>query len=145
MKNSILLLGSFALLTIIFSFSPQQEDPWKVPEKYEKMVNPIVADAASIKAGKILYIDHCRTCHGVSGKGNGIKSASLNHPPADFTTASFQKQSDGALLYKIYFGHKDMPGFKNRIPDNKDVIEGAFGKTRTPGDLINYVRTFAQK
>ena len=32
-----------------------------------------------------------------------------------------------------------MPGFKKRIPGNDDVIEGTFGKTRSPGDLINYL------
>jgi len=145
MKKTFLFLGGFALLVVAHSFSVQQEDPWKVPEKYEKMKNPIAADEASIKAGKGLYTDHCRTCHGVTGKGDGIKATSLKHQPADFTSPAFQKQTDGALLYKIYFGHKDMPGFKNRIPDNKDVIEGAFGKTRTPGDLINYLHTLAKK
>lgn len=144
MKSILIIPGVFALLFITFSFNLQQEDPWKVPERYEKMKNPVVADAASIKAGKILYKDHCLSCHGANGRGDGIKSENLKQPPTAFTSQAFQKQTDGALLYKIYFGHKDMPGFKTRIPDNKDVIEGAFGKTRTPGDLINYLRTFAK-
>lgn len=38
-----------------------------------------------------------------------------------------------------------MPGFKKRIPGNDDVIEGTFGKTQSPGDLINYLRTFGKK
>lgn len=119
-------------------------DPWKVPAKYEKMKNPVIADANSIKLGKELYITYCRNCHGSNGKGTGKKAPYLNIPPSDFTSSVFQKQSDGALLYKIYFGHKDMPGFKKRIPGNDDVIEGTFGRTRTPGDLINYLRTFSK-
>lgn len=145
MKKIILLSGSLSLLLLTMSMTQQQEDPWKVPEKYEKMKNPVAADAVSLKAGKTLYQDHCMNCHGPKGKGDGIKAATLKHAPSDFTTAAFQQQTDGSLLYKIYFGHKDMPGFKNRIPDNKDVIDGAFGKTRTPGDLINYIRTLATK
>ena len=134
-----------ALIVSTFSFILFQEDPWKVPEKYEKMKNPVVADDASIKAGKELYTDHCISCHGKKGKGDGYKAANINTTPTDFTSAKFQKQTDGALLYKISYGHKDMPGFKKRIPDNADVIEGSFGKTRSPGDLINYLRTFATK
>jgi mono/diheme cytochrome c family protein len=144
MKKLIVIFIVFALLSTTFSFIMPQDDKWKVPEKYEKMKNPVVADQASINAGLILYNDHCRSCHGKDGKGDGIKARNLNTAPANFTSDAFQKQSDGALLYKIYFGHKDMPGFKTRIPDNKDVIDGAFGKTRTPGDLINYLHTFAK-
>ncbi len=140
-----MILGIVTLTVTNFSFVLPQEDPWKVPEKYEKLKNPIVADQASIQSGNELYVEHCRACHGTNGKGDGVKAESLNKMPSDFTSTTFQKQTDGSLLYKIYFGHKDMPGFKKRIPDNKDVIDGTFGKTRGPGDLINYLRTLAKK
>jgi mono/diheme cytochrome c family protein len=145
MKKYITLFVVVSFIATCFSFIQPKQDPWKVPEKYEKMKNPIPSDEASIKSGKLLYESHCRTCHGKQGKGDGIKASSLNKKPTDFTTEAFQKQTDGALLYKIYFGHKDMPGFKNRIPDNDDVIENSFGKTRSPGDLINYLRTLGVK
>lgn len=143
MKNLTALFVVAFMVTIFVSFI-LPEDPWKVPEKYEKLKNPVNADAASINAGREIYYEHCRSCHGANGKGDGTKAAHLNSTPADFTSADFQKQSDGALLYKIYLGHKDMPSFKKRIPDNDDVIEGTFGKTRGPGDLVNYIRTFAK-
>lgn len=145
MKNLLIVFGLAALSIMIFSFEQTKEDPWKVPESYQTLKNPIPSDESSIKAGKQLYQDHCLSCHGKKGQGYGNKANSLNEIPSDFTTVEFQKQSDGSLLYKIYFGHKDMPGFKNKIPDNQDVIEGSFGKTRTPGDLINYLRTFSKK
>jgi mono/diheme cytochrome c family protein len=145
MKNLFVMLGMAVFTTTALSFILPQQDPWKVPEKYEKMKNPVVSDPTSIKAGSELYVEHCRKCHGPNGKGDGIKAESLNTTPSDFTSEKFQKQTDGALLYKIYFGHKDMPGFKKRIPDNEDVIEGSFGKTRSPGDLINFIRTLAKK
>jgi mono/diheme cytochrome c family protein len=145
MKNILVVLGAGAITATALAFSLQPDDPWKVPEKYEHMRNPVAPDEASIKAGKELYISYCRSCHGANGKGAGRKAEHLQMPPSDFTSDSFQRQTDGALLYKIYFGHKDMPGFKKRIPGNDDVIEGTFGKTRTPGDLINYLRTFGQK
>lgn len=145
MKTFILILLAFVFCTGIIAFAQPKPDHWKVPEKYEKMKNPIVSDEASIKAGNTLYTAHCASCHGTKGTGDGKKAQSLNKAPSDFTSAEFQKQTDGALLYKIYFGHQDMPGFKNRIPDNQDVIENSFGKTRSPGDLINYIRTLEKK
>lgn len=135
----------FLLLAGMFTYtSQQQQDDWKVPEKFEKMKNPVKADENSLKEGKILYVEHCQECHGSNGKGKGKKAIRLDTTPADFTTNEFQRHSDGAILYRIYFGHNEMPGFKNKIPDNKDVIEGTFGKTRQPGDLINYIRKFAK-
>jgi len=126
------------------SFIPSQEDPWKVPEKYQNLKNPVPADQASIISGKELYASYCISCHGRDGTGSGERAIKLNTPPANFTSESFQKQSDGALLYKIYSGHKDMPGFNKKIPGNKDAIEGGFGKTRICGDLVNYLRNFGK-
>jgi hypothetical protein len=145
MKTFILMLTSLAFVTGTVSFIQPKKDPWKVPEKYEKMKNPIVSDEVSIKAGNAIYTEHCTSCHGIKGFGDGKKAQHLSKAPTDFTSNEFQKQTDGALLYKIYFGHRDMPGFKDRIPDNDDVIENSFGKTRSPGDLINYLRTFSKK
>jgi cytochrome c len=137
-------MGVVALAASV-SFIPRQEDPWKVPEKYQKLKNPVTADEASIASGKEIYSTYCVPCHGKDGKGTGQRAARLTTTPANFTSDSFQKQSDGALLYKIYSGHRDMPGFNKKIPGNKDAMEGGFGKTRMPGDLVNYVRSFNGK
>ena len=51
MKSLIVILGVVALMTTTLSSSLSQDDPWKVPEKYKNMKNPVVADDASIKAG----------------------------------------------------------------------------------------------
>lgn len=128
MKTFILMLTSVAFVTGTVSFIQPKKDPWKVPEKYEKMKNPIVSDEVSIKAGNAIYTEHCTSCHGIKGFGDGKKAQHLSKAPTDFTSNEFQKQTDGALLYKIYFGHRDMPGFKDRIPDNDDVIKNSESK-----------------
>ena len=112
MKSLLASLGIVTMIAAAPAFDVKQEDPWKVPVNYEKMKNPVTADNASIMAGKEVYISYCTSCHGVDGKGSGKRSGNLNTPPTDFTSASFQKQTDGSLLYKVYFGHKEMPGFK---------------------------------
>lgn len=142
MKKLSLLTGIAVILTTTFAFITQQEDPWKVPEKYEKLKNPVPADEASVASGRELYDYFCLSCHGTDGRGSGKRAYKLNNTPTDFTTDAFQLQTDGALLYKIYSGHKEMPGFKKRIPGNQDAMEGSFGKTRIPGDMVNYIRTF---
>lgn len=136
------MLGVIAFMTTAFSFIATQEDPWKVPEKYQHLKNPVVADEASLNSGLEIFTTYCAPCHGKDGKGDGIRSTKLPTPPADFTSEIFQNQSDGSLLYKIYSGHRDMPGFSKKIPGGKDALSGGFGKTRMPGDLINYVRNF---
>lgn len=145
MKRILAMLGVVVFTATAFSFVNRQEDPWKVPEKYKTLKNPVVSDEASVQFGRELYSSYCSSCHGMNGKGSGKRADKLDDSPTDFTSDSFQKQTDGELLYKIYFGHRGMPGFKKKIPGNEDVVGGTFGKTRVPGDLINYIRTYAKK
>lgn len=145
MKRILIIAGAVLFGVLAISWVWQQDEPWKVPEKYEKLKNPVVADDASIGSGKEFYQVYCRSCHGKDGKGTGNRAENLDCPPADFTSAVFQQQTDGALLYKIYFGHDEMPGFKTRLPGNEDAREGTFGRTRICGDLVNYLRSFAKQ
>ena len=144
MKSVFVLLSTIVLSLVIMSFN-QGPKKWVVPEKYQKMKNPVASDEVSIKIGKEMYERHCISCHGVTGKGDGTRAIKLNQTPGDFTSEAFKKESDGAIFYKMTEGHKDMPSFKRRIPSNDDVIDGSFGKTGTPGDLINYIRTLGKK
>ncbi|HRF17617.1 MAG TPA: c-type cytochrome, partial [Chitinophagaceae bacterium] len=94
-------------------------------------VNPIKGDAASLEKGKALWSQHCKSCHGSKGKGDGPKASQLDTEPGDFTKASFQSQTDGALYYKTNAGRDDMPSYKTKIPDANDNWA-----------LVNYMRTF---
>lgn len=131
MKNSVLLLGLATLFITLVAFSPaQNKKPWPVPEKFEKMKNPVTADEVSLKDGKTLYTKHCESCHGKKGKGDGSKSAQLDTDPGNFIK-DLPGQSDGALFYKVTEGRDDMPSFKKKIPDADDNWS-----------VINYMRTF---
>ena len=143
MKKILVFVIVMTILVTNFSFV-FPGDPKRVPEKYEKIKNPIKADAVSVKSGKEIYNSQCRSCHGMSGKGDGNRAAYLDTPPANFTVPSFQSQSDGVLLYKIFYGHKDMTSLKKRILENENDVEDSFGPTNGPGDLVNYLRTLGQ-
>jgi len=125
---SIAIAGSIACLYSFTSIS--LGDPWVVPDKYLKMKNPVAADAASLKAGKVLYEKHCQSCHGKTGKGDGTKAATLDTEPGDFSTKEFKAEVDGALFYKTQTGRKDMPSFKTKIPDEEDIW-----------NIVNYVKS----
>lgn len=113
------------LIPVVFilaaSFTLNQAKPWPVPDKAAKTPNPVKADAASISAGKQLWVQHCASCHGKTGLGDGNKAAQLKTQPEDFTKAAVQGQSDGSLFYKISEGRDDMPSFKKKIPDAEDI------------------------
>jgi mono/diheme cytochrome c family protein len=36
-------------------------------------------------AGRVLYVEHCASCHGASGRGDGPAAGSLRNQPSDLT------------------------------------------------------------
>ena len=131
MKKYISILFTAAFITVLMAFAPKgQNDPWPVPDKYKNMANPVKSDATSLATGKELYNQHCKSCHGTKGKGDGPKAAQLDTECGDFTKPATQSQTDGALYYKTAEGRKDMPSFKKKIPDANDIWA-----------VVNYMRT----
>ena len=135
MKSQLLLLfslGLVAILVVVFiaAADPNQNKPWPVPDKYKTMKNPTKYDKTAAIA---LYSTHCKSCHGKEGLGDGSKAAQLDTKCGDFSSAAFQKQSDGALFYKTLEGRDDMPSFKKKLPDEDDIWQ-----------VVHYLRTFAE-
>jgi len=124
------VVGTFAFL--FFSFTTIMQDKWIVPAKYVTMKNPVPAktDAA---IGKSLYDKHCKSCHGKEGYGDGPKAKEMKGDLGDFSTAEFQKQSDGALYYKTTIGRNDMPEFTKKLPADEDRWL-----------IVNYMRTLKE-
>ncbi len=131
MKSKVLSVVAIATVVVIgMSFRLIQSKPWTVPDKDAKTANPVKTSAASIAAGKALWSEHCSSCHGKSGLGDGNKAAQLETQPTDFTKAAFQSQPDGALFYKVSAGRGDMPSFKKKIPEQEEIW-----------NLVNFMRT----
>ena len=133
MKKILFILTIVMGLTSI-SFTVlnnQQPKPWKVPDNFKNMKNPIASDATSIADGKALYTTHCKSCHGAKGLGDGPKAAQLKTESGDFSKADFQAQSDGAIFYKTSEGREDMPNFKKKMPEADERWS-----------IVNYMRTF---
>ena len=135
MKNlkiiTLVTLGAAFLMS--FTIVKTVNGDWNIPAKYKTMKNPTEASKANIAEGKTLYNKHCKSCHGAEGYGDGPKSDGLDGDMGDFSSAEFQKQSDGELFYKTTFGKDDMPKFSKKMPDDDDRWY-----------VIHYLRTLAE-
>jgi mono/diheme cytochrome c family protein len=132
---TLLLTAVVALLFILGSAVSAQQakpKPWPVPDK-NKAMKPTVKlnDASVIANGKELWAKHCKSCHGAKGLGDGPKGASLKTNPGDFSSAVFQGQTDGEILYKMLFGRDEMPAYDKKIPEVTDQWA-----------LVAYMRSF---
>jgi mono/diheme cytochrome c family protein len=122
-KMATITLIAVIGLTFMAFVLPQDQKiggPWDIPAKYQKMENPYADDASLVKAGKMMYNKHCKSCHGSDGLGDGSKAAQLETYPGDFTSDEFKEQSDGILFYKSIIGRDEMPNFEKKIPDEED-------------------------
>lgn len=90
----------------------------------------ILAGNANVAAGKRLYGELCKTCHGLDGKGPG--DMKFNPPAADLTSQQVQKKLDTGLYTSIHEGRANtaMGAWKHALSDEEIR------------DVIAYVRTF---
>lgn len=89
----------------------QQDPTWRVPVEATQKDNPLANQPELAAGGKKLFMRICSECHGRSGEGVKRNAADLQLPIV-------QKQSDGALFWKITNGNPDrgMPSF-SRLPE----------------------------
>ena len=133
MKMRLLSFLSFSfVIVMVMAFMPstEQNAPWPVPDNNKAMKNPVKYDKTAAAA---LYSTHCKSCHGKEGLGDGTKAAQLKTKSGDFSSAAFQKQSDGAMFYKTLEGRDEMPSYKKKIPDQNDIWQ-----------LVHYMRGLAE-
>ena len=123
MKAIVFLLW---MLIIVF---PITNFDWEVPAKYKSMENPYVGEDSD-GIGEDLFKQHCKSCHGSEGYGDGSKAAQLESEMRDFTSEEVQSQTDGELYYKSIIGRDEMPNFEKKIRNEEDRWM-----------LINYIRT----
>ncbi len=126
----LLIVGIVSLA--FYSFTTITQDKWIVPEKYVNMKNP-TDPSVDLNIGKALYSKHCQSCHGKEGYGDGPKAKEQEGDLGDFSSAAYQKQTDGELFYKTSFGRDDMPEYTKKMPDDEDRWL-----------IVNYMRTLKE-
>jgi mono/diheme cytochrome c family protein len=96
--------------------------------------NPVPVTPATLAQGKQVYIDqHCGTCHGETGRGDGPLGLGLNPRPADFRIHMQAGHTDGQLFDWISNGVRGtaMRGYAAELSE------------ADRWSVINYIRTFA--
>lgn len=103
-----------------------------VPYSEVELVKNKVAlklDPQSVQRGKVLYEQHCLSCHGVTGIGNGPIAQESGIAPANLRkTVKDVENFDFYMSVSNWKG--EMPGWKN--PLSKDQRN----------DIANYIKTF---
>ena len=126
---TLLAVISFSLLIIAFTM-PQEK--WVVPDDYKNMENEFAGEDED-GIGEELYDQHCKSCHGKEGYGDGSKAKELETEMRDFSSDEVQAQKDGELFYKSFVGRDEMPNFEKKIRDDEDRWM-----------VINYLRALAE-
>ncbi|MDP4210842.1 MAG: cytochrome c [Bacteroidota bacterium] len=108
-KYGLLIL----LLIIVVRLNAQS---WEVPDDKKAKVSPVQFSSETAKKGEVIFLRNCQSCHGNPTKGN---FANLIPSPGDPATDKFQKQTDGALFYKITTGRSPMPQFKDVLTEEE--------------------------
>lgn len=123
MKNLKSLLSysiiAFFVVSVIMAFTSPPQDPWEVPAKYKTMENEYPGEDVD-GIGKDLYMQHCKSCHGKEGYGDGKKAGELETEMRDLSYEDVQSQTDGEMYYKSFIGRDEMPNFEKKIPDEED-------------------------
>ena len=108
-------------------------DDWKAPPRAKNKQNPVPADAATIAAGKTIYVGTCMACHGAAGKGDGPAAVTCNPRPKNLSDPQIASQADGELFWKITEGKKPMPTYEKLLSESDRW------------KVIDYIRTLAPR
>jgi len=133
-KKNIITVFCIVSAALLFpAISQAQTSTWNAPASANQLKNPLAGNTAVLKEARQLYIANCGPCHGNNGKGDGIAAAALKPKPADHTSAAVQKETDGAIYWKMTEGHTPMPSYKQVLTDTQRW------------ELVNYIRSLAKK
>jgi mono/diheme cytochrome c family protein len=126
--SSLVALVGVSLINLNVS-AQSQPKPWDVPANFKTMKNPVAKGDESNKAGQVLYVKNCASCHGKAGLGDGVKARMLKDFPGDFSGTFFQNQTDGEHFYKTKTGRGEMPKYEGKLSDD-DIW-----------NIVNFMRT----
>ena len=120
-------------------------------------IKPYPAKTPDYESGKALYAENCSSCHGISGRGDGILSKNLNPPATDFTDPDMNL---GLSPFKVYntatFGIEGtaMGSFEEVLDEEQkwdvafyvlslgypDIPTGGNGSGGSPQNISDYAR-----
>ena len=119
------------------------EDALEIPAAARDRKNPLTASPETLRPGRALWQNHCETCHGAQGRGDGpnarLHERRKGHAPRNLTDPNVQENlTDGELFYRITKGIIEgdsiiMPSFEQKVPPENERWQ-----------LVLYVRELGQ-
>ncbi len=107
---------------------------YAIPMEAARKQNPVSATPESLARGKKQYGYDCVMCHGKDGSGKGDVAVDMKLSMHDESNpATLKDRTDGELFYVIKKGKDQMPPEGDRVKDE------------TIWDMVNYLRSFANK
>lgn len=106
-------------------------DHWQAPKSAKQETNPLIANAASLEVGKVIYLELCSRCHGEKLQGDGPDAISLSVNPTNLKEMA-GGHSDGDFAWKIRTGKGDMPAWEDELEPSEIW------------SLVNYIQSFAK-
>ncbi len=96
---------------------------------------PSTGPAVEPGSGRALYLDHCATCHGESGRGDSWRARLLFLRPGDLTDPERMRALSDQYLFDVIkhggasFGKPGMPSFGYHLTD--DEVRALVGYLRS--------------
>ena len=131
-KNLIYTAGFISAGTKLYPAEFVSGGKWTAPSWADTLKNPLSKIVQATKKGKSIFNSQCYVCHGTDGKGDGLAAGTINPKPANLTSPEVQKQSDGAIYWKITTGKLPMASYKNVYSDKQRW------------ELVNYIRVLGR-
>lgn len=80
-------------------------------------------EAASVERGKAIYVQHCLSCHGDHGRGDGPLAKEQKHRPMDLQKTA-REVSDFKFFMSISQWQGDMPGWRDSFneAEREDLV-----------------------
>jgi mono/diheme cytochrome c family protein len=137
-----LALGALAAAATVAS--AQTVDEWIAPPEASALSSPLSAtNPDHLRRGRGLFAQHCVTCHGDQGRGDGpsarLHARRSGYQPRDLTRSDVQTGlTDGEIFWKIGMGWR---------PRGRIVMPGVGGDVSEEDRwrLVLYVRSLGQK
>ena len=120
-RIAAVIFTAIIFLTANIAMAQKAGPAWVIPAKYKAMKSTVKTGDPEINStGKTLYAQHCKSCHGTKGLGDGTKSVSLKTIVPSFADAKFKALANGDVYFQSIVGRDEMPNFEKKITDEAD-------------------------
>ena len=96
-KNSLAVLSCVFLIAFAFFVTPPS-----VYSSEKRVLKLHSKEPFEVRNGRIIYLEHCAPCHGLTGKGDGNYYASgLEPKPRNFTDSKYMRPLKDEYLFGV--------------------------------------------